>query len=59
MNDQDETSDSSYDYIDFCPDGFDCDAIRECEVCRQMFVGPPSDSPICDDCFYEREDFEN
>ncbi len=32
---------------------------RECDVCRCMYVGPIGDSPICDDCFYEREDFEN
>lgn len=56
----DEYTDSNpddwdYDYIDFCPDGFDRDVRRECAICHQMFVGPVADDPVCDDCFYQED----
>ena len=54
-----DSNPADWDYNDFCPDGFDCDVRRECEVCRQLFVGPQADDPVCDDCSCGREDLEN
>lgn len=32
---------------------------RRCEICGDMFVGDAADDPVCTECCYEREDFEN
>jgi hypothetical protein len=44
-------------YSESNPDDWDYDAPdnsvrRECVICRQMFVGPEADDPVCHECFY-------
>jgi len=31
------------------------DERKKCSICHDLFVGPVSDDPICDACFYEAQ----